>query len=49
MKLRMESKEKTALGEKLACKVAKHYANVACPFFTFQPKVPKALKKTKNS
>lgn len=28
--------------------VAKHYANVACPFFTYQPKVTKEIKKIRR-
>lgn len=29
-------------------KVAIHYANVACPFFTYQPKVTNNIKKLRK-
>ncbi len=32
----------------VAVKVATHYVNVACPFFTYQPKVSKEVKKFYN-
>ena len=32
----------------VAVKVATHYVNVACPFFTYQPKVSKEVKKLRK-
>ena len=32
----------------VAVKVATHYANVACPFTTYQPKVSKEVKKLRK-
>lgn len=32
------------LSKMVAEKVARHYANVACPFLTYQPKVTKEIK-----
>lgn len=32
----------------VAVKVATHYANVACPFLTYQPKVSKEVKKLRK-
>ena len=31
-----------------AIKVATHYANVACPFFTYQPKMSAEVKKLRK-
>ena len=31
-----------------AIKVATHYANVACPFFTYQPKLSAEVKKLRK-
>jgi|GEM_PF-533255 len=32
-----------------AIKVATHYANVACPFFTYQPKMSVEVKKLRKA
>ncbi len=32
----------------VAVKVATHYANVSCPFITYQPKVSKEVKKLRK-
>lgn len=34
--------------KKAAIKVATHYANVACPFFTYQPKMSVEVKKLRK-
>ncbi len=34
--------------ERVAYEVAKHYAHVTCPFFTYQPELPEAVKKLKK-
>lgn len=32
----------------VAIKVATHYANVACPFFTYQPRMSSEVKKLRK-
>ena len=36
------------LTKNAAIKVATHYANVACPFFTYQPKMSAEVKKLRK-
>ena len=47
----MSKKIREVIEEKkqvLAVKVAKHYANVSCPFITYQPELPEEVKKLKK-
>lgn len=34
--------------EKMMFKIAKHYANVACPMILYQPKMIKSVKKLRK-
>lgn len=34
--------------EKMMFKIAKHYANVACPMILYQPKMTKSVKKLRK-
>lgn len=42
-------KEITSIVKKCAIHVAEHYANVNCPFFTYQPALPDSVKKLSTS
>ena len=42
-------KVKNQVANKLVKATAKYYANVACPLFTYQPKVGKGIKSLRKS
>ncbi len=44
----MKNKKLSNLEKILVVAVAKHYASGACPFFTYQPKMTKAVKNLKK-
>lgn len=39
------NKQVASIAKKTAVKFATYYANVACPFITYQPKMSKEVKK----
>lgn len=44
-----EQKSKaTEVKERVAYSIAKHYANVSCPLFTYQTKMPDSVKKMRK-
>lgn len=44
-----EQKNKvTEIKERIAYSIAKHYANVSCPLFTYQTKMPDSVKKMRK-
>ncbi len=42
------NKQVASIAKKTAVKFAAYYANVACPFITYQPKMSKEVKKLRD-